>query len=69
MCSGVGWGGGGRGWRTPHGTGMMWAEKGTGRLWKKAGDRTGLSVAFKYHRRTQVFLCVWLVVDTSRVIG
>jgi hypothetical protein len=48
---------------------MMWAEKGTGRLWKKAGDRTGLSVAFKYHRRTQVFLCVWLVVDTSRVIG
>lgn len=42
---------------------------GSGRLWKKAGDRTGLSVAFKYHRRTQVFLSVCLVVDTGRVFG
>lgn len=31
---------------------------GLGRLWEKAGDRTGLSVACKYHGRTQVFLCV-----------
>lgn len=31
---------------------------GLGRQWEKADDRTGLSVAFKYQRRTQVFLCV-----------
>lgn len=44
-------------------------KTGPGRLWKKAGDRTGLSVAFKYHRRAQVFLCAWLAVDTGRVFG
>lgn len=63
---------GGKGLETPHGTVVIWAEKGIqaqGDCGRRLVNRTGLSVAFKYHRRTQVFLCVWLAVDMGRASG